>query len=918
MCRFCYTLAAAFVLIATLAISGSAELATSTEMREVAENWSSEIVARTGAWAGSTNPSIVSQTEIRSDDGRLLARYYNLEPQGYVVVPVLREMPPVKMYSDESNLGPEQEGTVIQLLREVLEARMVAFESLYGDVSAVQPASGGLFDASPKVEWARLAVTSKDFRPETAQGIEAEGGPLLTSNWHQGAPFNNLCPMGDGGRCVVGCVATSASQLMDYWEWPPSGVGSFSYFWDGDDCNGGSVPGQWLSADFSDSYDWANMKDTYDSYTQAEADAVAEFCSEVGIAMEMGYGACGSGTQMYIHAFNDYFRYSSDSWREDRTDHTQASWFALIQQEVDAGRPIWYTINSHAIVADGYRDTYGSLEYHMNYGWGGSHTAWYVLDNLYCYWITGDICPWQQDYMFGNIHPQTEPVLAIDGFRLTEGAGGDGDGHLDGGEYFNLDLRIRNTGNEAANVIATVTGGTSLLNMSTANATFTDPVDWGQQETSATSIDFMVNPDPPSPAVSSLEITLTADGGYSSVHYIELPFGDFPGFADQMESGDGQWTHTNVSGSFTDDWHLETSRAHSGTHSWKHGGAGTADYSNSSDGGLISDPFVVPYNGTMDFYHWIEAEDDVNMTAWDGAIVMISAGDWLGSDWVQIVPEGGYPYTTIDNSASPFFPGTPCYSGATGWSPARFDLSAYAGQLAQVMFRFGADSYVTFEGWYVDDVAINNTPVGLPVAMSPAPGVTVTFDEVSTAGLTWMTVSGDGPAVPSSFHTVPSVSEYCELSTTAEWLGSVEVCFPYDDTDVNGDESGLGLYVYVSGQWMDITTSIDVEANTICGTTPGLSQFIVASTGCCVGLVGNSNGSLHEEPTIGDISIMIDARFIGQTCEARIVCPAEADVNRSASGEATCDDITIGDISLLTDYLFVTGPEAFGPLPNCP
>ena len=919
MFRLSRLLILALTAVAALAVTVSAELATQTEMREVAGNWSSEIVARTGDWAGTSQPTIVSEGEIRSDEGRLLARYFNFDPVGYVVVPVLKEMPPVKMYSDESNLGPEQEETVIQLLREVLESRMQAYESVYGDVSYAQP-SDGLFDPIHKSEWNRLAVVSKEFRPETAVGVEVEGGPLLTSNWHQHEPFSDYCPMGDGDRCVVGCVATSASQIMDYWEWPLSGYGSFGYFWEGDNCNGGSVPGEYLTANFSDSYDWANMKDTYDTWTTAEADAAAELCSEVGIAMEMNYGACGSGTQMYVHAFSDYFKYNADIWREDRTDHTVASWFALIQQEVDAGRPIWYTINSHAIVADGYRDTYGDYEYHMNYGWGGSHTAWYVIDNLYCYWIEGDVCPWEQDYMFGNIHPQYDPVLSLAAYSLVEAPGGDGDNHLDGGETFYLDIEVHNLGNDADNVQAVVTNATGLITVTNGTTTFPGTIGWGGVAQGATSIEFTVNPDPPSPQIGEVEITIYDGAMNPTVRTILLAFGDVAGFEDQMEAGEGNWTHFANSKSFTDDWHLETSRAYSGAYSWKHGGPGFDNYSNSADGALYTEPFVVPYDGELSFYHWIEAEDDANQMAWDGAVVMITPPGVLGVAGDQLFPEEGYTYSVIDNSASPFDPYIGCYSGSQGWQQATFDLSSYANQLVQVVFRFGSDAYVSFEGWYVDDVSVTNTPVGSPVTMSPGPGAGLTFLEVTSAGITQMNVSGEGPELPGDLTTVPAVPEFYEFTTTADWTDAIEVCLQYDEADVTGDESDMRLFVYAVDQWIDITTGVDVEANTVCGSAPILSQYVMANveSGCCVGLVGNANGSYDEAPTIGDISIMIDAKFIAQTCDGLIACPAEADINRSATGEATCDDVTIGDISMLIDYLFIAGPETFGPLDPCP
>jgi len=77
---------------------------------------------------------------------------------------------------------------------------------------------------------------------------------------------------------------------------------------------------------------------------------------------------------------------------------------------------------------------------------------------------------------------------------------------------------------------------------------------------------------------------------------------------------------------------------------------------------------------------------------------------------------------------------------------------------------------------------------------------------------------------------------------------------------------------------------------------------------CCEDRVGDANGLGGDEPTIGDVSVMIDAKFITGACNGIIACLAEADVNQSGGIDPTCDDITIGDISILIDYLFITGP----------
>ena len=85
---------------------------------------------------------------------------------------------------------------------------------------------------------------------------------------------------------------------------------------------------------------------------------------------------------------------------------------------------------------------------------------------------------------------------------------------------------------------------------------------------------------------------------------------------------------------------------------------------------------------------------------------------------------------------------------------------------------------------------------------------------------------------------------------------------------------------------------------------------------CCIGRVGDANGIGGDEPTIGDVSTMIDALFITGTCDGIIECLHEADINQSGGLHPACGDVTIGDISTLIDYLFITGPTL--GLPDCP
>ncbi len=88
--------------------------------------------------------------------------------------------------------------------------------------------------------------------------------------------------------------------------------------------------------------------------------------------------------------------------------------------------------------------------------------------------------------------------------------------------------------------------------------------------------------------------------------------------------------------------------------------------------------------------------------------------------------------------------------------------------------------------------------------------------------------------------------------------------------------------------------------------------FAVYVADCCLDRVGDANSSGSDDPTIGDISTLIDHLFI---TEVPLQCYQEADINQSGGQYPVPADITIGDVSYLIDYLFITG-ESIG-LPDC-
>ncbi len=85
--------------------------------------------------------------------------------------------------------------------------------------------------AKPSTE---IAKQWKELAEGNAKAGRAttEVAPLIQTKWNQNKYYNNLCPaVSDGpeGKAYTGCVATAMAQIMKYWSYPSSGIGSHSY-----------------------------------------------------------------------------------------------------------------------------------------------------------------------------------------------------------------------------------------------------------------------------------------------------------------------------------------------------------------------------------------------------------------------------------------------------------------------------------------------------------------------------------------------------------------------------------------------------------------------------------------------------------------------------------------------------------------
>jgi hypothetical protein len=359
----------------------------------------------------------------------------------------------------------------------------------------------------------------------------------------------------------------------------------------------------------------------------------------------------------------------------------------------------------------GIGDTVQSLEdydFQVSADCPDGHAINFVLD------ITAVEGSWQD----GVVIMVQAPVIRYASHLIDDTVGGNGNGVAEPGETVEIEVTLENAGSgEALDVAAELSSDDQYIDILSGNAGYGDILPGGTG-VSVPSYQVYIHEDCPGPHFPEFVLSIETAQGQQFSDLFSIAIAS-PGFTDDMESGENGWTHYAVTSGYLDEWHLETYRSNSPTHSWKCGGSGGGDYSNYVDAGLVTPLVVLEPGSELTFWHWMDAEIESGGWAWDGGIVEISTD--MGESWVQIEPEGGYPYQIVDNPDSPFPPGTPCFSGRHDWKEEVFDLSAYSGAV-YIRFRFGTDGYVTEEGWYIDDVKVG----------APLPDVTVTLEPDAT------------------------------------------------------------------------------------------------------------------------------------------------------------------------------------------
>ncbi len=332
--------------------------------RKAAENFfKAKMIAKSGDQA--IFPKI-SDSYTKYTNDQPCYHVFNFENGGYVIIAADDAVRPVLAFSLNTSCPENTKNTSFLWWMEQYEKQIV-----YARNSNLK-ASNDVAD-----EWERLTDgSSLLINQKSVKAIE----PMLTSIWNQDAFYNEQCPvdpMGPGGHCFAGCVATAIGQVMNYYRYPQQGTGSYSY----------THPEYgFQSVDFSSQfYNWDEMA----TELTGSNHEIANLLYNIGVSVDMNYGPDGSG--MYNHkgayTMRTYFGYDPDTryYFRDSVDGT-FNWVDTVIMHLDAGMPLYYAGWSdtifemgHAFVCDGYQD---EVYFHFNWGWGGYADGYFNIDNL--------------------------------------------------------------------------------------------------------------------------------------------------------------------------------------------------------------------------------------------------------------------------------------------------------------------------------------------------------------------------------------------------------------------------------------------------------------------------------------------------------------------------------------------------------
>ena len=333
--------------------------------------------------AQNQNFIIKNQEKLLNSENEVVSHIFSLNPRGFIAISTDTNISPVVAYSFHSKFASDREKLMSKMLIRDMDLRLKALE-----LTDPQVIKSNQNSWQSLLQYEENTSRYKTFQQWPAQGSTLTGG-WITTTWDQSYPYYNFCPLdpNTGQRCVVGCVATAMSMMINYHGYV--GDVSFNSYEDSYSTNGIDIDSDSLLYDFPGFGELNSYLDTVkvhyaNDVTLTEED-LAALSFACGISVHMNYSSGGSGawTQQVASALLNKFGYESAEWMSS----SLSDFYDSLSTNMIEAKPAEISIRlsngsgGHAINVDGYNtDDY----YHLNFGWGATSPdpiaeAWYDL-----------------------------------------------------------------------------------------------------------------------------------------------------------------------------------------------------------------------------------------------------------------------------------------------------------------------------------------------------------------------------------------------------------------------------------------------------------------------------------------------------------------------------------------------------------
>jgi len=315
-----------------------------------------------------------------------------LDPSGFVIAAADDLVEPIVCFAPAGQFDPSSANPLGALVSNDLSAR-VAY------VQQVASATADSNALQAQAKWQRLD-TKAGGPVITANALQSVSdvriAPLTQTTWDQqtaaaagtAACYNYYTPPNAAGSVnnyPAGCVATALAQLMRYYQFPTTSVGTagFTIYSDGSprtyNLHGGDGSGG--------AYVWGNMPLAPPaSPSTAQCQAIGALVADAGATVHMQYASGGSTSVMLDGktALVNTFHFSNAVKGYNNSLNIGAGLIGMINPNLDAHYPVLLGIQGsnnvgHGVVADGYGYSASTLYHHLNLGWSGMDSAWYAL-----------------------------------------------------------------------------------------------------------------------------------------------------------------------------------------------------------------------------------------------------------------------------------------------------------------------------------------------------------------------------------------------------------------------------------------------------------------------------------------------------------------------------------------------------------